>query len=318
MVSCWPQLDYEADRQVIETLHAYLQVVGKLPIRALPWLNHGWHVALRVVPRGFRTYPIPFEAGEAEVLVDCLAGNVEIATSTGEEAAVSLAGRTVADFHEALTYELRGVGVTADISGSPNEIEDAVPFAEDHRERAWNHDVVRNLHRAFSDANRVFESFRTGFVGKSSPAHLFWGSFDLAVTRFSGQAAPLHSGGIPNLPDRVTREAYSHEVASFGFWPGGGGVNEAAFYAYGYPTPDGLRASPVEPGAAYWHDQLGEFVLPYEAVRTADNPDDELRCFLSSTYAAVADRASWDRAALEIPAGRVGEPYDVAAWREEP
>lgn len=312
MTDRWPTLEAD-DRPIVECLHAYLQVIGKLPTRALPWLNHSWHVVLRVVPQGFRTYPIPFDQGEAEVLVDCLSGHVEIVTSTGDKAAVSMAGRSVADFHAALSRELHGVGVTTSISGAPNEVEEAVPFAQDHAERHWNADIVRRIHRAFSDANRVFERFRTGFVGKSSPSHLFWGGFDLAVTRFSGRKAPLHPGRFPNLDDAVTREAYSHEVASFGFWPGGGGggVEGAAFYAYGYPTPDGLSDESVSPDAAYWHDELGEFVLPYEAVRSASNPDEELLQFLRSTYNAISDRANWDRDALDIPEGKVGEPRPI-------
>ena len=225
MTERWPKLDFEADRPVIESLHAYLQVVGKLPTRALPWCNHSWHLALRVVPRGFRSYPVFFPRGEAEVLFDCLGSTVAVETSTGFSDGFEVAGQTVARFHEQLAELLRRAGIQTDISGAPNEVEEAVPFARDKREREWDISVLARIHRAFSDANRVFETFRTGFVGKSSPSHLFWGSFDLAVTRFSGREAPLHPGGFPNLPDRVTREAYSHEVASAGFWLGGGGVD---------------------------------------------------------------------------------------------
>lgn len=229
MTERWPKLDFEADRPVIESLHAYLQVVGKLPTRALPWCNHSWHLALRVVPRGFRSYPVFFPRGEAEVLFDCLDSTVAVETSTGFADGFEVAGQTVARFHEQLAELLKRAGIQTDISGAPNEVEEAVPFAQDMGEREWDISVLGRIHRAFSDANRVFETFRTGFVGKSSPSHLFWGSFDLAVTRFSGREAPLHPGGFPNLPDRVTREAYSHEVASAGFWLGGGGVDEAAF-----------------------------------------------------------------------------------------
>lgn len=315
MTPRWPQLVYAAERPVIETLHAYLQVVGKLPTRALPWRNHGWHVALLVSPRGFRTYPVPAGAEEAEVLVDLLDGRTVLTTSAGFEAAVPLTGQTVAEFHRELTELLRRGGVKTSIDGSPNEVDPAVPFTKDRRERHWDADVVRRLHAAFRSADRVFEHFRTGFVGKSSPSHLFWGSFDLALTRFSGREAPPHPGGIPNLPDAVTREAYSHEVASFGFWPGGGGVEEAAFYAYGYPVPDGLAAARVEPEAAYWHEQLGEFVLPYAAVRKAGDPDAALLAFLQSSYAAVAERGGWNREALEVPPGAVGQPRDVSTVR---
>lgn len=315
MAGRWPALDFEAEKSVYATVHAYLQVIGKLPTRALPWCNHSWHLAMLVVPTGFRTYPLPTESGEAEILLDCLASRVVLTTSDGRERVMPLTGQSVADFHSELSAMLRDAGVATSIDGSPNEVEEAIPFAQDTAARAWDGDTVQRLHRAFADAARVMYQFRTGFVGKSSPVHLFWGSFDLAVTRFSGREAPLHPGGFPNLPDTVTREAYSHEVASFGFWPGGGGVEEAAFYAYGYPTPEGLDRAGIEPAEAYWHADLGEFVLPYAAVRSADDPEAALLRFLESAYRAVATRGEWDCAALDIPLGRFGEPYDLAAHR---
>ncbi len=311
----WPELDYAADRPVIESLHAYLQVFGKLPTRALPWCNHSWHLALRVVPRGFRTYPVEMKSGEAELVFDCLSSAVAVETSTGFVGGFEVDGQSVARFHAQLADLLSAAGVETDISGAPNEVEDAVPFTDDVSDRAWDQATILRLHRALSDANRVFEQFRTGFVGKSSPSHLFWGSLDLAVTRFSGRRAPLHPGGFANLPDRVTREAYSHEVASAGFWFGGGGVEEAAFYAYGYPTPDALGDRSISPEAAYWHSNLGEFVLSYAAVREAEDPESALMAFLGSTYAAVADAGAWDRQDLEIPRGAFGKPYDVEAHR---
>ena len=314
MTARWPKLDFEADRAVIETLHAYLQVIGKLPTRALPWCNHSWHLALRVVPRGFRTYPVEMPGGEAELMLDCLSGAIALETSTGFADGFEITGQTVADFHGQLADLLSHAGVDTDISGAPNEVEEAIPFAQDRRARTFDIATVQRVHRAFCDANRVFERFRTGFVGKSSPSHLFWGSFDLAVTRFSGRTAPVHSGGFSNLPDDVTREAYSHEVASAGFWLGGG-VEEAAFYAYGYPTPEGLKHARIRPDAAFWHEELGEFVLPYAAVRSAGDPDAVLTDFLESSYAAVAGSAGWDRAELEIPAGQYGKPYNVEAHR---
>ncbi|NNC52614.1 MAG: hypothetical protein HKO08_06200 [Erythrobacter sp.] len=315
MTTRWPQLYYESDRQVIESLHAYLQVLGKLPTRALPWCNHSWHLALRVVPRGFRTYPVEMAGGEAEVIFDCLSSAVAVETSTGFADGFEVTGQTVQRFHEQLSELLTLAGVETSLSGAPNEVEDAVPFSEDTRERVWDEATLTRLHRAFSDANRVFERFSSGFVGKSSPSHLFWGSFDLAVTRFSGREAPLHPGGFPNLPDRVTREAYSHEVASIGFWLGGGVVDEAAFYAYGYPTPEGFADARIEPAEAYWHGELGEFVLPYAAVRQADDPEQALLQFCQSTYEAVAENAGWERDRLEIPLGKFGKPYDVKACR---
>lgn len=311
----WPELDYAADRPVIDSLHAYLQLIGKLPTRGAPWINHGWHAALRVVPRGFRTYPVPLAQGEGEPLLDCLDGCIRLETSLGVVRTIAVRGRSVADVYSRLAAALSEVGCPIQVSGAPNEVDPAMPFAEDHRERHWDDETARRIHRAFAAADRAFEQFRSGFVGKSSPSHLFWGSFDLAVTRFSGRRAPLHPGGIPNLPDRVTREAYSHEVASAGFWLGGNGVDEAAFYAYGYPSPPGLAEHPIEPEAAYWHAQLGEFVLPYAAVRAAPDPEAAVLAFMQSGYEAVADELNWDRAALEIPRGRLGRPYDVAIWR---
>ncbi|MBL4858842.1 MAG: hypothetical protein JKY36_06575 [Erythrobacter sp.] len=316
MTERWPKLDYEADRPVIESLHAYLQVMGKLPTRALPWCNHSWHLALRVVPRGFRSYPVFTASGEAEVLFDCLSSKVMVETSGGLVDGFDVTGQSVAHFFGQLSSLLDRADVGTSVAGRPNEVETAIPFSEDTTERIWDPAVLARIHRAFSDANRVFERFRTGFVGKSSPSHFFWGSLDLAVTRFSGREAPLHPGGFPNLPDAVTREAYSHEVASAGFWLGGGGVDQAAFYAYGYPTPDGLADITVEPAGSYWQGELGEFILPYEQVRTSIDPEQGLMAFLESTYAAVADLGDWSRKALKVPLGAFGKPYDVEACRK--
>lgn len=314
MRSEWPALDYVADRPVIDALHAYLQLLGKLPTRGLAWLNHGWHAALRVTPRGFRTYPVPLSEGEGELLLDCLDGCIRLETSLGVVRTIDVRSRSVAQIYRELAAALAEVGCPITIAGAPNEISDAVPFARDDRKRAWHPDTARRIHRAFILANRAFEDFRTGFVGKSSPSHLFWGGFDLAVTRFSGRQAPLHPGGIPNLPDRITREAYSHEVASAGFWLGGNGVEYAAFYAYGYPSPAGLAHRKIAPAAAGWNAALGEFILPYDSVRNAADPAAALRAFLQSTYDAVAEELGWVRAELEVPFGTFGRPYDVAAW----
>ncbi len=312
----WPALDFAADGPVGDTLHAYLQVIGKLPLRTLPWRNHGWHVALRVVPRGFRTYPLYGAQDEAEVLLDLARGELRVDSSSGHSDRFPLEGQSVARFAEQLGESLEAVGVPVRTDGAPNEVPDPVPFARDTDARTWDAATARRLLTAFRGVDRVFARFATGFVGKSSPSHLFWGSFDLAITRFSGRTAPLHPGGIPALSDRVTREAYSHEVASAGFWLGGGGtgedeITEAAFYAYGYPTPDGLSSQAVEPETTYWHAELGEFVLPYADVRAADDPDAALTAFLESTYAAIADTGSWDRKALDIPTGGVGRPRSV-------
>ena len=311
----WPELDYAADREIIETCHAYLQVVGKLPVRARPWINHGWQLAMLVTPRGFRTYPVIAGEHEADLLFDCLASEIVVETSAGFRGSVRIRGETVQQLLGELEDLLGAAGIATNIAGSPNEVDPAVPFAQDDRPRVWDPEAIKRIHGAFRSANRVFDQFRTGYVGKSSPSHLFFGSFDLAVTRFSGREAPLHPGGFPSLPDHVTREAYSHEVASAGFWLGGGGVEEAAFYAYGYPSPDGFKDASMSVDGAFWHEALGEYVLPYSAVRAADDPDAALLTFLEETYAAVADNAGWDRSALEIPLGKLGVPYDVEAQR---
>lgn len=306
----WPRLDYAAERTVYETVHAYCQVVGKLPVRTRPWVNHSWHVALRVVPRGFRTYTLPAAALDYELMFDMLAATVTLCASDGESAGFRIEGQSVARFQAQLAEALASIGVAAPLHGGPNEVEDAVPFVEDDRDRHWDTEVAKRLHGAFLSADRVFNLFRSGFVGKSSPSHLFWGSFDLAVTRFSGREAPPHPGGFPNLPDRVTREAYSHEVISAGFWPGGGGVEEAAFYAYTYPAVEAFGNAAAAPDEAYWHKDLGEFVLPYAAVANSDEPDAALLRFLESTYEAGAAALDFPQG-LTCPVGPVGAPPDV-------
>lgn len=311
----WPRLDYRADRSVIETLHAYCQVIGKLLVRTLPWHNHGWHTALRVVPRGLRTYPLIVGDQELQITLDLQMGAIIGESSSGRRGSFAIAGQSVAAFTQQLDSLLRELDAVIDLSGGPNEVEDPVPFADDTALREWDVETALHCHAAFRSANRTFENFRTGFVGKSSPSHLFWGSFDLAVTRFSGRTAPLHPGGIPALPDAITREAYSHENASAGFWLGGNGADEAMFYAYGYPTPDELANAAIEPAQAWWHTDLEEFVLPYAAVAAADDPEATLLRFLESTYAAIADRADWPRGMLDIPRGTVGKPRDVKGSR---
>ena len=299
----WPRLDYAADKGTIETLHLLLQLIGKLPLRLHPWINHGWHTALRVTPVGAVTRSIPAGKRHFTVELDFLDGVIIVACDSGSQSALPVEGRAIADVHRELSALLRGQGLPAPLYGRPNEISDPVPFAEDRRPRLWDGDAARRLHGAFLQADRNFNVFRSLYRGKSSPSHLFWGSFDLAVTRFSGRPAPVHPGGIPNLPDAVTREAYSHEVISAGFWPGGGGFDEAAFYAYAYPTPAGLAQATVEPPVAFWHADLGEFILPYERVRASADPDADLQRFLATTF----DRAA---ALLEWPQGLViaGQP----------
>jgi hypothetical protein len=304
----WPELSEARDGPTIAALHLYSQIIGKAAVALLPWRNHGWHVTLRVHPRGLRTEPLYGAGGPFELGLDLVDHEFTFADSGGKHR-LELQPMSVAQFHGDVTTLLEKAGHEVRLHPAPNEIDPAIPFAEDHAPRAYDRDSASRLLAALLNADRVFRLFRSGFLGKASPVHFFWGSFDLAVTRFSGRPAPLHPGGIPNLPDEVTREAYSHEESSAGFWPGGaGGGGEPFFYSYAYPAPEGFGAARVEPEAARFDDGLGEFVLPYEAVRSAPEPDSALLAFLESTYAAAADLAGWDRAGLECDIGRPRMP----------
>jgi hypothetical protein len=291
--TAWPRLDYASDKGTIETLHLLLQLIGKLPLRLHPWLNHGWHVALRLTPRGAVTRPLPAGGRHFTVELDFLAGAIRVGCENGAQESLSVTGKTIATVHGELSECLARLDLPAPLHGAPNELPDPVPFAEDDRPREWDEDAARRLHGAFLCAGRNLAAFRSLYRGKSSPVHLFWGSFDLAVTRFSGRAAPPHPGGVPHLPDAVTREAYSHEVISAGFWPGGGGYDQAAFYAYAYPTPDGLSVGAIEPAAASWSAELGEFLLPYAEVREATDPDAAVQAFLRSSFDAAEALLDW-------------------------
>lgn len=307
-MSAWPRLDHAADRGTIDTLHLLLQLIGKLPLRLHPWINHGWHVALGITPRGAITRPLPAGERQFTAELDFLDGTIRIACENGAQEALPVAGKTIAAVQRELAHLLARLGLPAPLHGGPNEMPDPVPFADDERPREWDADAARRLHGALLCADRNFNAFRSLYRGKASPSHLFWGGFDLAVTRFSGRTAPVHPGGIPHLPDAVTREAYSHEVISAGFWPGGGGFDEAAFYAYAYPTPSGLAAGPVEPAAGFWHAELGEFLLPYAAVRAADDPDAAVQQFLHSTFECAAALLDWPRGLVIGAAPVVGHP----------
>lgn len=292
-MSGWPHLDYAADKGTVETLHLMLQLIGKLPTRLHPWVNHGWHVALRFTPRGAATRTLPVGDRHFAVELDFLDGAIAIERDNGTRTAFSITGKTVAQIHRELTGLLTDMDIPAPLYGAPNEIPNPIAFAQDDRPRDWDGDAAARLHGAFLCADRAFNVFRSLYRGKTSPSHLFWGSFDLAVTRFSGREAPVHPGGVAGLPDTVTREAYSHEVTSAGFWPGGNGFDEAAFYAYAYPTPAALAEQRVAPEAAFWHADLGEFILPYARVREASDPDGELQRFLHSTFDAAAPLLDW-------------------------
>lgn len=304
----WPDLPYAAWRDTAATLHLWTQIVGKVRLVQTPWLNHSWHSALYVSPRGLTTGPIPYGHRTFEMTFDFVRHVLIVTADDGASKEIDLRPRTVADFYAAVMTVLSDLGLPVRINEMPNEIPDAIPFGKDETHAAYDPDYAERFWRALLQIDRVFKLFSTSFLGKSSPVHFFWGSFDMAVTRFSGRPAPLHPGGVPNLPDTVAQEAYSHEVSSAGFWPGSPGVEYPAFYAYAYPEPDGYAKAKVKPAEAFYDDTLKEFVLPYEAVRTADDPDQALLDFLMSTYAAAADGAGWDRAVLDAPLGVPGKP----------
>jgi Family of unknown function (DUF5996) len=307
----WPELPYTAWRDTCATLQLWTQIVGKIRLSLTPWLNHSWQVTLYVTARGLTTMPIDDGKRALEIAFDFVDHVVRIDTSDGRQLKVPLRAQPVAEFFTAVKAALAEAGVHVDIDETPNELADPIRFSEDRVHAAYDADYAQRFWRVLLQCDRVFKLFRTGFIGKASPVHFFWGSFDFAVTRFSGRRAPLHPGGIPHLPDAVTREAYSHEVSSAGFWPGGGAIDYAAFYSYAYPTPDGFGKSRVRPAAAFFSQELGEFLLPYDAVRTAADPDALLLEFLQSTYEAAANLAHWDRAAFECALGKPRIPRAI-------
>jgi len=308
----WPALPFAVWRESCTTLQLWTQIVGKVRLALTPWLNHSWQATFYVTARGLTTSPIPDGARSFAIDFDFIAHRLAIRTDAGAERVIPLRPMSVADFYAETMAALAALGIDIRIDTMPNEIADAIPFDRDRVHAAYDADSVHRFWRVLVQADRVFKLFRTGFLGKASPVHFFWGSFDLAVTRFSGRRAPLHPGGIPNLPDAVTREAYSHEVSSAGFWPGGGAIDYPAFYSYAYPAPASFAAARVRPEAAFFNAQLGEFLLPYDAVRTAPAPDRALLDFLQSTYEAAAIGGGWDRAALECALGEPGVPRAVS------
>ena len=307
----WPALPYAAWRDSCETLQLWTQIVGKIRLARTPWLNHSWHVALYVTPRGLTTSAIPEGNRSFEIAFDFVEHLLRITTSDGAQRQLPLRAQSVATFYAELMATLAGLGIHVTINDLPNEVAAPIRFGADTTHASYDPDAVARFGQVLRQADRVFKQFRTAFIGKASPVHFFWGSFDLAVTRFSGRRAPPHPGGVPYLSDAVAREAYSHEVSSAGFWPGGGAIDYPAFYSYAYPAPDGFAAATVQPAAAFFSKDLGEFTLPYDAVRSAAVPDDALMQFLQSTYAAAADLAKWDRAALECTVGQVGMPRQL-------
>ena len=298
----WPILPYPAWRDTAVTLQLWTQIVGKVRLALTPWVNHSWQVPSYVTARGLGTSPIPVGNEILEIEFDFISHRLVVRTSRGEDRTLALEPQTVADFHRRVTELLNGIGIPIAINETPNEVPHPIRFSQDRTHTAYDADAAHRFWRALVQADRIFKLFRSGFVGKASPVHFFWGSFDLAVTRFSGRTAPPHPGGVPGLPDAITREAYSHEVSSAGFWPGNDAFPRAAFYSYAYPEPAGFRSRPISAGAAF-DATLGEFILPYDTVRDATEPDALLLDFLATTYAAAADAGHWDRTALECPMG---------------
>ena len=302
----WPELPTAAWRETYATLHLWTQIVGKIRLAKSPWLNHSWQVTLYVTPRGLTTSPVPDGAGTFQIDFDFFDQTLRISTGDGALRQFALAGQSVATFHAATMAALAELGIIVVIDEMPNELPDPVRFSEDSAHASYDPDSVRRFLQILLNCDRVFKQFRTSFLGKASPVHFFWGSFDLAVTRFSGRRAPRHPGGVPHLPDAVAHEAYSHEVSSAGFWPGSGVIDYPAFYSYAYPEPSGFRTAKVRPDAAFFSEAVSEFILPYDAVRKADDPDNALLDFLQSTYEAAANSAKWDRDALECDPGKPG------------
>jgi hypothetical protein len=295
----WPSLPLAAWQNTYETLHMWTQIVGKIRLALVPHINHWWHSTLYVTPRGLTTAAMPYGTRTFEISFDFLDHHLQIETSDGITRRIALVPRSVADFYQDVMGTLHEIGIEVRIWTRPQEVQEPIPFEQDYNHAAYDPEYAQRLWRILVQADRVMRAFRSRFIGKSSPVHFFWGSFDLAVTRFSGRRAPEHPGGVPNMADWVTREAYSHEVSSCGFWPGGGAVVEPVFYAYAYPAPEGFQDYPIQPKEAFYSSQMQEFILPYEAVRQADNPDEILLTFLQSTYEAAANLGNWDRAALE-------------------
>jgi hypothetical protein len=294
----WPSLPFAEWRDTCAALHRWTQVIGKIRLAQAPLINHWWQVPLYVTSRGLTTSPIPCGARSFQIDFDLIDHRLAIQASDGRAQGFALRPLAVADFYTEIMERLKALGIDVRIWTTPVEIPDPIPFEQDRQHGAYDPDYANRFWRVLVQADRVLTAFRAGFIGKASPVHFFWGSFDLAVTRFSGRRALQHPGA-PNVADRVTREAYSHEVSSCGFWPGGAGLEQAIFYSYAYAEPPGFEDAPVRPEAASYAREMGEFILPYDAVRQAAAPDEALLDFLQSTYEAAATLAHWDRAALE-------------------
>jgi Family of unknown function (DUF5996) len=293
----WPDLPLDAWQDTYVTLHRWTQIVGKIRLALAPMCNHWWQVPLYLTSRGLTTSPMPYGTLSVQIDFDFIDHRLHIETSDGARRSFELAHHSVADFLNEIQGQLRSLGIEVPIWTVPVEVADRTPFEHDHQHAAYDPEYAHRHWRLLLQVDRVLTAFRCRFTGKASPVHFFWGSFDLAVTRFSGRRAPAHPGA-PNVARFVMRESYSHEVSSCGFWAGAG-LGMPAFYAYAYPEPEGFKAYPIQPSQAYYNTQLGDFILPYEAVRTAASPDEVLLAFLQTTYEAEANLAKWDRTSLE-------------------
>lgn len=307
-VERWPELPYVAWKNTYETLHLWTQIVGKIRLAREPWLNHSWHVPLYVTVRGLTTSPMPAGDRAFQIDFDFIDHVLWVRTSDDHSRQIMLAPKSVAEFYQEVIEALAELRLDTPITTLPCEIAGGVAFDKDNVHASYDSEYANRFWRILLSTQAVFSRFRTSFLGKVSPVHFFWGSFDLAVTRFSGRSAPLHPGGVPRLSDAITREAYSHEVSSAGFWPGGGPINHAAFYSYAYPAPDGFSSAPAGPSEAYFSKELGEFLLPYDAMRTTTDPEAMLMSFLQSTYEAAARLGKWDRDTLECALGAPRRP----------
>ena len=305
----WPSLDYESWKDTCTSVHLWSQMVGKIRLARTPWTNHSWHVALYVTARGLSTSPIAAGARTFQIDFDFVEHLLSITTSEGQARKMQLQPRSVAHFYQELCSHLAALGLETKIHTLPNEVADAIPFEQDQQHGAYNAPAANTWWRALAQADRVLKQFRAGFAGKCSPVHFFWGSFDLAVTRFSGRTAPMHPGGVPNCPDWVTREAYTHEVSSCGFWPGGAQLPYPLFYSYAYPEVQGFADVPLGPPGARYDGTFHEFILPYDVVQRSNTPDATVLEFLQGSYAAAANLAGWDRNALERTAPAQAPPW---------
>ena len=297
--SPWPSLDYESWKDTLKTIHMWMQIVGKIRLVSMPWQNHSWHATLYITARGLTTGSIPYQHGIFEIEFDFENHQLIISSTFEQNVTMDLYPRTVADFYEELFQKLDRIGIKVNIYAAPNEVEESIPFTQNVRDKSYDKKKVVDFWQVAVSIHNVFWKFRSDFIGKCSPVHFFWGAFDIAVTRFSGRKAPLHPGEAPNMSKEVMQEAYSQEVSSGGFWPGGDNFPQPVFYSYCYPTPEAFGKQKILPEEAFWSDEMGEFFLPYDVVRKAGNPEEMLLSFLQTTYEAAANTGNWDRENLE-------------------